>query len=257
MVRKCFIILALGITVGFVSYFAFQALNLIFIKHDINANAQLLSSFLGAFLAFLFVRLGEGLRRIYERQAKNHTTLIELQHIHNANINTIHDNLYLCGKLVEAFNKVTENGMPLLVPNKIMPLQTDFERLTRLTNLDVINSAFRFYTNIKKFNEDADSFNESYADLRNDLRAGKIDIQTYRVNIPGFLHIVEALKKFLVRCQRENFRLLATIRADSDVPTVLGWIINLITKERIDACKKRKILRQLKALRKELRDTAA
>jgi len=257
VIKKIVVHVGGGILLGFVAFFTFRVFNLIFLDKEPSALAALYASFFGAFFAFLFIRLGEALTRIYERKAKNHTTLIELQHIHNANIVIMDDNRYMCNKLLEAFTKVTQDGVPIIVPNKLKPVQSDFERLTRLTNLDIINDLFRFYTNVRKFNDDIESFNESYRDICADYRAKAVDLNVYKMNIPRFLFIIKALSNFLGRMHDENLRALATLRAFSNDSTLLGQFIRLVTQDKIDARKKREIDKHLEKLQKELDESAA
>src|SRR4051812_269798 len=62
---------------------------------DRDAFRALLGAFAGAFFAFLFVRFGDGLKKVYERKEKHHTSLVRLQHYFNECLSITADNEFI------------------------------------------------------------------------------------------------------------------------------------------------------------------
>src|SRR5689334_17309051 len=62
---------------------------------DRDVYKALIGGFAGAFFAFLFVRLGEGLKRLLERQERNHSSLVKAEHYLNYCLSITGDNIFI------------------------------------------------------------------------------------------------------------------------------------------------------------------
>ena len=69
-IRNYVYAISLGIVFGFVAYITAQVFHSLWDGTDAKPREMFFGAFVGAVFAFIFVRLGEALTRIYERKAR-------------------------------------------------------------------------------------------------------------------------------------------------------------------------------------------
>src|ERR1700686_2046986 len=73
-------------------------------------SAILISSFCGAFFAFIFVKIGDVLSRVSLRKKKGHDALVRLEHIGNENLSIAHNLIFVAKDIVDTSNKTIETN---------------------------------------------------------------------------------------------------------------------------------------------------
>lgn len=129
---------------------------------DRDTYRALIGGFAGAFFAFLFVRIGEGLKRLFERQEKNHACLTRLQHYLNTTLSITGDNWFIAKDFISAMSDERLDGpMAPLYLNRFLPYSIDGELLIGLTNIDYINELYALNMKLRKVNGDLQTTNRA------------------------------------------------------------------------------------------------
>lgn len=126
-----------------------------------NVLIQGVSAFAGAFFAFLFLRIGEFLSKLYQREVKHYNTLVILQTQLNEIGGIIHDNLYI----LPQFQVVIRSGN--IYFNNLHTIPIDRTHYDNLYDIDLKNDLFEYYYKIRKINDDIESATSGYQDIKN------------------------------------------------------------------------------------------
>src|SRR3990167_8334475 len=163
-------------------------------------------AFAGAFFAFLFLRLGEFLTKVYERQVKHYNSLINLEVQLNEISGIIHDDLYI----LPPFIKTIKLGHVYF--NNLHTLKIDRNHYENLCNLALLNELFSYNYQIRKINDDIETMSSGYHDIKNALIQRNITPQEYKVNADVLSENLEYIRLFLVNFQEKTINLIARIR---------------------------------------------
>jgi len=188
-------------------------------------------AFLGAFFAFIFIRIADALSKIYERKAQGRTALVRYEHIFNDYLTQLDDNIYIIDFLASLVKK-TENskGPPPIWTNKLHTIPIDKELVISLTNIELINEIFTINVELRKINDSINSINRTYDMIISAFVQNNIDVKTYLINLKGVLSSCLEIKAFLKEAMEDITRLLAIVGILTKYDTVLGGIISLIIK---------------------------
>jgi len=93
----------LAIILGFIASVIFWIFHELFFVTNTIVRDNLVGVFMGAFFAFLFVRFGEVLSKIYNRHAINETALVRFEHHFNNCIDRISYNVSIIDTFFEFF----------------------------------------------------------------------------------------------------------------------------------------------------------
>lgn len=196
---------------------------------DREAFRALLGAFSGAFFAFLFVRLGEGLKRIYDRKEKHHTTLVRLMHHFNDCLNITGDNVYVADTALSVFSeeRLTSPELPVFF-NEFHQYPIDRELVIGLTNMDFANEVYTLNVELRKLNDSMATIDRSYAEVKAAFVSKQIDPKTYIANIrhgrPRYIEI----RAFLLPLKADLIRLMASANLLSrDAPFLVSVIRGL------------------------------
>src|SRR5215203_916978 len=119
--------------------------------------------FFGASFAFIFIRVGDAIKRYYDRRFKNHDSLVHLEHYLNDVAARIDENIYLADGFIKVVStSVVESGTISASGNRLTSIPFDRELLLGLTNLDLINDLFSFQIGIRKLNDTTESLARKY-----------------------------------------------------------------------------------------------
>lgn len=204
--KNILVILFLAIIFSFVFVFFYFVFSKIFIEGSDVYIVNGLGALMGAFFAFLFMRIADFLDRIYKREKQAYNEHIFLERYFNYTGNTIHHNIYL----MEGLAKALDNGMLSLHAINSIPLR--YEALLNLRNLDFINKLFSIMEDFKKFNDDIVIVNNWNNELRTALIQAHIPHEKYKEEAKEFLKIVLALKKF---CENLFYEKLPNFMAEN------------------------------------------
>lgn len=231
-IKTLLTILAFSIPFGFASYFFFGIFQKTFESPDIYFMGSMLSGFTGAFFAFLFVRLGDGLTRIYDRAIKNVNALVKLQHVFNDILSELNDNVFVAEQYQNILSKSIDSKTPIIAMNRFYPVTVDKQTVMELSNIDLINEINFFYADIQKFNKSAVITNDAYVHACNSFIDKKITLESYLITAKLVRDDAAEAKRFVSSYMEDGIRLLAKIRILSKEAPLLLRIIRAISRTR-------------------------
>lgn len=177
---------------------------------DLEAFRALVGGFAGAFFAYLFVRMGDALKKLYDRKETNHTALVKLQHYFNDCLNATSDNLFIINDCASVFSeeRLGTNQAPLYM-NAFHTYVIDRETVTKLTNLDFLNEVYSLNVSLNKTNHSLGTIDRAYILFRDALIAKNIDIPIYQANARRYRDRCLEMRGFLMQLQGDLIRLYA------------------------------------------------
>lgn len=180
---------------------------------DLEAFRALVGAFAGAFFAYLFVRFGDAMKKVYDRKEKNHTSLVRLQHYFNDCLNTTSDNLYIANDCIRIFAepRLTSGGHPIFM-NVFHPYQIDVELMIGLTNLDLINEIASLNAALKKLNDSLATIDRAYGQIRDAFIAKTISEADYLANARLTRDRCAQVRPFLSQTAEDLVRLFAVVQ---------------------------------------------
>jgi hypothetical protein len=152
-----------------------------FFNADPRAVEAYRGGFVGAFFAFLFVRVGDLLSRWFEQQRRNSDALMALQLRYVEAWNVLSNNNFVWEYWSEL---VKERGEIVnLWTNRLRQVNIPGERLHELLNLDLLNELVDLNTRLTQVNDDTEAFGRTYEVAAEGLLSEKIDLAGYRENL--------------------------------------------------------------------------
>lgn len=197
---------------------------------DIETFRVIMGAFAGAFFAYLFVRFGDAMNKIYNRKEKNHTSIVRLQHYFNDCLNTTSDNLFIANNCIDVFSETNLNsGYPIYM-NVFHEYPINTELLINLTNIDFLNEVYSLNTSLKKLNSSLASVDRAYGQVREGFVSKTIDVQSYLENARRTRERCEELVAFLTQQQFDLIKLLATTNLLLKNPPFLTRVILILVR---------------------------
>ena len=248
--RSAVTTMAFAVIFSFVFIFSSLIFIKIFVQPDQLFIIQGLSAFMGAFFAFLFLRLADFLERIYKRQVKHYNSLVILETQLNELGGIIHDNIYL----IPFFRDAITSGN--IYFSKLRQLPIDRSHYESLHDIDFINDLFTFNYQLRKINDDIDSLADGYVDIKNAYIQHHIEKQDYLINAQISADLLTALEAFLGDMEERTVQLMAKARlmARKDMPLgtkIARWFIHTSGSK----LKKKEVDKEAKKLLKEIEET--
>jgi len=222
--RTAIEVLLLAVIVAFVAAIALGIFVDLFWASDNKPSEAFRGAFLGAFFAFLFVRLGDGLTKIYARQAAARNKLVELQHRLLEILNTVHDDLYIAKKLAE-FKIALKSSPPVPIFMNKFAMLTRLGDLLSLGNIDLINELKGRDIDIRKLNDSMETWQKSYGEVKDAFIKKTIDERTYLFNAEEAGQQGQELSEYMTAVQQDLIGSLAAVRLLAEHDTLLGKII--------------------------------
>jgi len=198
---------------------------------DIEAFRALLGAFAGAFFAYLFVRFGDAMKKVFDRKEKNHTSLVRLQHYFNDCLNTTSDNLYIANDCIGVFTeaRLMSGNRPIYM-NVFHQYQLDTELMIGLTNLDFINEIASLNTSLKKMNESLATINRAYSQIRDAFISKTISGSDYLENARLTRDRCVQVIPFLNQANDDLVRLFAITNLLMKNPPFLVWVTQALVR---------------------------
>jgi hypothetical protein len=172
-----------------------------------KAFEAFLGGFVGAFFAFVFVRLGEFLTKLFERARTNTAALMTLQHRLIEAALTISDNVHS----LEVWQQLPDRPTPTLWMNRLHSVEFPRDALLALTNIDLLNELMDLHLHLRRLSVDFEGFNRSYQQLA-DLLLKERDEMNYRAGLASMLPSCGLLERHSRAYEGEITKALATIR---------------------------------------------
>lgn len=222
-----------------------------------EAFRALLGAFSGAFFAFLFIRLGEGLKRVYDRKEKNEVALVRLQHYFNDCLNITGDNVYLADDTLQIFDekRLQLNELPICT-NRFQHYPIEREILLGLTNTDFLNDVYTLNVGLQKLNHSLAATDRSYEQIMEAFISKKIEPPTYVENVRHSKPKYIELREFLLETQDDLVRLFAAANLlRRDVPFLLR-VIGALTKSKYSETFEAKLQAEIPRVQAEIQSGA-
>lgn len=177
---------------------------------DLEVFRSLVGAFAGAFFAYLFVRFGDAMKKVYDRKEKNHTSLVRLQHYFNDCLNTTSDNLYIASDCISVFtdDRLASGNHPIYM-SVFHQYQIDTELIIGLTNLDLINEIASLNAGLKKMNESLTTINRAYGQVRDAFISKTLSANDYLENARRTRDRCIQIRPFLTQTHDDLVRLFA------------------------------------------------
>ena len=221
---------------------------------NIDINTQILvqgfSAFAGAFFAFLFLRLSEFFSKLYQRQVQHYNSLVILETQLNEIGGIIHDNIYV----LPNFIRVITSGNVYF--NNLRPIPIDKSHYVNLYDLTILNELFTYNYQVRKINDDMETANLGYQDIKNALIEKNITLADYKINTDSIAINLKQIEIFLAELETTTVKLLARIRVQMRYDKPLGTKIQALFIHSHGAkLKKEEIEKEAKKLNKEIEET--
>ena len=198
---------------------------------DRDAFRAMMGAFSGAFFAFLFLRLGDGLKRVYERKEKHHTALVRLQHYFNDCLNTTGDNLFIADACVRVFDETRlQTGDRPIFMNQFQQYAIDRELPVGLTNVEFLNEVYTLNVELRKLNDSLATVDRAYAQVRGAFLAKKLELPDYLANARLTRSRSLEMREFLIETKNDLIRLFATSNLLLKDAPFLGIVIRALVK---------------------------
>lgn len=247
-------ILLLAIVGAFFFVFAFQFFKDLFFTQS-EVSAQFSGAFMGALFAFLFVRLGDALTKVYERKLKHYNALVRLEQQLNTYLNRISDNLFVINDFITQSDEIIKKGKPVIYFNVLHEFAVDKEIGLELHNLDLINQLFSFEAGVEKMNHSIASTNRFHSDIKTAFIEKNIDFDTYKNNIGLMCGKVDELKRFLIGLEQECKELGAVTRLLMCDKPFFTRLSHLFLKKRISERTRKEVPDEIERLESEISST--
>ncbi|MFA6040577.1 MAG: hypothetical protein WC733_03660 [Methylophilus sp.] len=242
---------------AFVAVFSADVFNKLFIQVDSKFSETASAAFLGAFLAFLFVRIGDFFKAYSDSVTKNHSALIKLEHSLNSLLGTLDDNIYVIETFESLYakniNKANQTHV-FVWANKLHPVRLIDELILDLLNIDLVNELFSLNTHLRKFNDSAETINGAYIEAKDALISGKIDADNYINNLHRIHKDLVDIKYFISSYIRETTESLSAIRVLAKKRPLMGYILRRVAGHKYSSNFESKRLMELSKLEQEMKE---
>lgn len=245
------------IILAFVAVFSADVFNKLFIQVDSKFSETASAAFLGAFLAFLFVRIGDFFKAYSDRVSKNHSALIKLEHNLNSLLGTLDDNIYVIETFESLYAKninKTNQTHVFVWANKLHPVRLIDELILDLLNIDLVNELFSLNTHLRKFNDSAETINGAYIEAKDALISGKIDADNYINNLHRIHNDLVDIKNFISSYIKETTESLSAIRVLAKKRPLMGYVLRRVTGHKYSSNFESKRLKELSKLEGEMKE---
>lgn len=169
-------------------------------------------AFLGAFFAFLFIRLGDFLKTIHDKIKRHHNALVRFQYMCNEYFNIIVDNISVVNNFAKLVEKtITTSIIPVYI-NRFHPFEIDKNILLDFQDIKLINEAFSFHDDLNRTNSDMANFTRFYNEMRQGMLQGNISREEYKYNIQNIVGEFKKVKNFFEYLDEKTERMVAISR---------------------------------------------
>jgi len=224
---------------------------------DTNTFKSFAGAFYGAFFAFLFVRTGEGLTKIYERKSKHFNTLVRFQHYFNDCLNITGDNVFIADDYIRIFDDRTlAKKEPRVFFNVFHEYPIDSELLIGLTNIDFINEVYTLNVELRKLNDTMHAIDRSYDQIRRAFVEKNIDLDTYILNVKEEKLRYFEVKKFLLETKSDLVRLYSISRILTKSSPLLSRVITRLSRSKYPVDIENQVKEEMKKLNIEIEKNA-
>ena len=251
-IKKLLVMICVAIISAFIFIFSVGFFGNLFLGDSDKNFETLIGGFAGAFFAFLFLRIGEALTKVYERQNRHYNALVVLESMCNRYLNVISDNIFVINDFTKLAEEALKENKPFIYFNVLHEFSLDKEITPNLSNLDLINDVFSFEMGIDKMNNSISSTNRFYGEIKSAFMQKNIDFETYKINVGILVSKLLELKAFLLDLERENKVIVARARILMKDKPLFTSFIHIFSKKRYPNDIESKTLQEIKEIDKEI-----
>ena len=251
-IKKLLVMICVAIISAFIFIFSVGFFGNLFLGNSDKNFETLIGGFAGAFFAFLFLRIGEALTKIYERQNRHYNALVVLESMCNRYLNVISNNIFVIDGFTKLSEKALKENKPFIYFNVLHEFSLDKEITPNLSNLDLINDVFSFEMGIDKMNNSISSTNRFYGEIKSAFMQKNIDFETYKINVGILVSKLLELKAFLLDLETENKVIVARARILMKDKPLFTSFIHIFSKKRYPNDIESKTLQEIKEIDKEI-----
>lgn len=233
--RQTLATIFLAIVFSFIFVFGLQIFESLFIEPDDKFISNASSAFLGAFFAFLFVRIADFFKAYADRVAKGYDTLVKLQYMFNSLMSAVDDNIYVIEYFEGIYSKNIESvspSVPFVWANRLGQAPLFGELLPDLLNADLANELFSLNTEIRKLNDSCESTNLGYKEAKDAFIAKNIETSAYIDNLTMLHERLLEIKPFHNRAIDDSIHALAAIRVLLRKKPLITYVLRKIAMSR-------------------------
>ena len=219
---------------------------------EFRMYTTLIGAFLGAFFAFIFMRLNEVFNKIYERQKRNYNALVRFEYICCENLDNISNAIFVIDGFEKAIIAALQDNQLVIYGNKLHPLLFNESLLMDFVTIDFMNKVLSYQVDLHKINHDIETINEMYSTFKNAAIQKTIDLSTYLDNTKIALEKALQLKTFLEAFDEKTIDLLGCVRLlERKQKPILNHIFSLwLTKKVFTPEFKKNLEKQKQIIRK-------
>lgn len=254
MREKIYTILFVVVLV-FISVFCWQIFYKLFITISVDFSNTAIAAFFGAFLAFLFMRLSDFFKSCSDRISKGHNSLVKIEHLLNALLGTLDENIYVIETFEELYEKNVKNQTQSHVfvwANRLNPLKLFDELLPDLLNIDLVNELFTLNIHLRKLNEDIETTNAAYKESKDALISKAIPPDNYLDNITIIKTKLVVIKDFFGNSIYEVTRALSAVQVLVENRPLMGYLLKRLPSYNYGRKFEEKRMSQLNKIRHEI-----
>jgi len=185
------------------SVFIFQK---IFFEKNIDYISSGLSAFMGAFFAFLFLRIAQWLDSLYVQRKEHFETLIKLEQLCNEYLGIVIENKVQIEDWIKALESKTRWG------NRLQKFPRDREICLKLKDFNLLNDTFRLDMEARRLNESIEIVFNRYKEVEVDFRNKLMSLETFSKNISILLPRIKELLSFHDILDNQTKKVLAQTR---------------------------------------------
>jgi hypothetical protein len=245
------------VIIVFVAVFCWQIFNKLFIQSSTQFSDSAVAAFFGAFLAFLFIRLGEFFKSYSERISKGHNALIKLEYSLNSLLGQLDDNVYVTEifeKYYDSYVKNKQNSRVFVWANRLTPVKIPDDMLIDLLNIDLINELFLLNEGLRKLNDSMETINGAYKESKDALISKAIVPENYIENLSGIHKNILEIRKFIKSSITEITEALAAIRVLAKDRPLIGYLLQRLPSYKYGRIFKAKRENELRILCQEMNE---
>lgn len=255
--REKFATILFVVIMAFLAVFSAEIFHKLFIESNNRFADSASAAFLGAFLAFIFVRFGDFFKSYSDRTTKSHSALIKLEHTLNGLLTTLDDNIYVIEIFENIFKENTERNNQTHVfvwANRLHPVSLMDDLILELLNIDLINELYTLNIHLRKLNESMDTLNGAYVESKDALFGGIIEPDNYMANVKRIHGDLLDIKRFLSSSIEETTQALAAVRILAKKRPLMGYVLRRLAGHKYGTSFNKKRINEVNKLREEIEE---
>jgi len=170
------------------------------------------NAFLGAFFAFLFVRIGDLFSDIYKRRKRHYTALVRLEYFLNECFVQHFDNINVIDGFISLIDETKDKSVIPFYANTFHPIEFDKNILLDLANIGLINEVAELFCDFKRANSDMATSTKIYNELKEGLIQKTISRVDFKQSVLYLAQRLAELKKFFINLDSKMERNCAVVR---------------------------------------------